>query len=365
MRAARGRVLIAACIGITVALGAVASHWLAGQPYVPAENTLQNLHDLSWQEMITNPGNDLGRGLFGLTVLCLPFSLPLAFRRLSIWIQLPVAALAFWFTYWMASPLPWLGNTITQYGVISPHSITFGERHKLLSTPAVLLLGTAGMTSAAFALCRTVRRFSLNTGKGKFAALTLPFLFTYVAALAFRATLFGLFDRYLIPLLFVAATLAIGASARVSRLSWSAAAVFGLYALATTHDYFAEARAKLSATQEILRAGHARDTILGGFESDAWAEADIRGYVNNDQVEKPPDAYEDADDCNGPPDTQVFWRSDVPDLKASYVVSLSPLTDLQPSEFTPVAYWRWLPPGKDHIYVEKASPPLICQAAKN
>lgn len=365
MRSMRGRVLIAVCIGTTLALAEAGSHWLARQPYVPADTTLQDFHDLSWQDMMSNSGNDLGRGLVGLAVLSMPFCVGLAFRRRAVWIQLLIILAAFGFTKWMAHPLPWLGNTITQYGVISSGTVSFGDKDKVLSDLAVLLLGTVGLTCAAYALWRRWGPFTITTGSGKFAALTLPFMVAYVAVLAFRATSFGLFDRYLIPLLFIAGTLALSASARINRSSWVLCAVFGLYALGTTHDHFAEGRAKLEAMQQILRAGHARNTVLGGFESDMWAQADITGYVNNEQLDYPPDAYHDADDCSGPPDTQAFWRSETPDLKGSYIVSISPLNDLQLSEFAPITYWRWLPPHKSLVYIEKANPPLICVASKN
>jgi hypothetical protein len=305
--------------------------------------------------------------LIGLAVVCLPFSLIAAgqgVRRVPVWLGFMIVPAALAFTYWLASPLPWIGNTMTQYGVISPHTVSFGDKVKVLPDWLVLALGTAGLTSALYALVQ-LRPFTVNSARGRFAALTLPFLFAYVAVLGFRATSFGLFDRYLIPLFFVAGALALSTSQKVGRLSWAVGVIFALYAVATTHDHFAEARAKLQAMRTIMHAGHSRATVLGGFETDAWAQADIRGYVNNDQVDYPADAYRDADDCSGPPETQVFWRSETPDLKGSYVVSLTPLPGLAKSEFAPVEYWRWLPPRLSHVYVSKADPPLTCVAAKN
>lgn len=366
-RSMRGRSFVTACLLLTLALGAAGSHWLGQQPYVPAGSVLENLHELSWPDILGNSSGDIARDFLGLTVLAIPFSLLLAVQelhRVPFWLQVILVLAASGTTYGLSQPMPWLGNTISSYGIISPHTVIYGEKPQLLSPTIVLLLGTVGITTLVLAISSLVRTFGEHQLTA-FATLTFPFLVAYTGALAFRATSFGLFDRYMIPLLFLFSVASISAAPRLNRAAILAAVIFGVYALATTHDYFAEARAKLQAATEIMQAGHPRTSFSGGFEFDAWTQADLTGFVNNDAVDNPPDAYRDTDDCTGTPDVQVFWREETPDVKAQYVLSLTPLNSLKPSNFPPVRYHRWLPPGTKYIYINKADPPLTCPQKLN
>ncbi len=358
----RGRVFVGGCLLLTVVLAASASHWLGQQPYVPADTTMDNLHDLSWQEIMGNSSGDLARDLLGVAVLLIPFSLILAVkevRRIPVWVQVLMVLAALGITHGLRQPMPWLGNTITKYGVISPRTVVYGEKPEILSKHVMLLLGTIGLSSFALAIAALIRRFRTQ-GASHFEMLAVPFAFVYIAVLAYRATSFGLFDRYMIPIFFLALTMILSAARNIGRVGLAAAFVFTIYAVATTHDYFAEAGAKLEATREIMQAGNPRNTISGGFEFDAWTQTDLTGHVNNEAVDYPDDAYRETDDCNGPPDTQVFWREETPDVKAKYVLSLTPLVNLQASHFTPVKYRRWLPWATSFIYIETADPPLNC-----
>lgn len=371
-RSLRGRLFIAGCMLVTVILAVSASHWLGRQPYVPADTILDNLHDLSWQDIISNSSGDVSRDLLGVMVLSIPFSLLLALdegRRLPIWVWVIIVLAAFGITAALSQPMPWLGNTITQYGVLSPHTVIYGEKPRILSKNLIRLLGTLGLTTFTLAACALIRMLRIRTPrKGnltRFAMLTIPFLLAYLGALAFRATSFGLFDRYMIPVLFICTVVTVAAAPRLTSASIGIAIVFGLYALATTHDYFAEARAKLEAVKEVVQAGHPRNSISGGFEFDAWTQTELAGFVNNEAIDNPPDAYRETDDCNGASDVQLFWREYTPDIKASYLLSLTPLNELKPSEFSPVSFQRWLPPGTYFVYVEKVDPPLSCPQKLN
>jgi hypothetical protein len=381
LRSSRGRLLIAGCIAVTIICGIAASRWLAQQPYVPADSTLHAWREDPWQMIVQSSVLEMFRFIVGLAVLSVPLSLPFAVlqaRRMGLGIHLLIACCAVAVTYWLAEPLPWLGNTITNYGVLMSGTVSVGDKPEVLSRAVVLLLGSLGIASSAYALLWTmarIRTFSLRrlkqgalcTGLGQFTALSLPFLLAYVVVLAIRAPAFGMYDRYLIPHLFVVIALALGVYARqsntVSKLSWTAFGIFAIYSIATTHDYFADARAKLNAANSILRAGHARATIIGGFEFDLLTEAERTGHINSGLVQFPKDAYHQTEDCDGEDDVDKWWRSLAPSLKARYVVSLTPIQSLQPSEFSPVAYRRWLPPARSRVYIERVpadQPPLTC-----
>lgn len=382
-RSLRVRILIAGCLVVTALFMAACSRWMAVQPYVPLENITESWRQFSATIIARRALEETVRNLVGATVFCLPFSIPLAWneaRRIPIKIHLVVIAIEAGMVYRLAQPLPWLGNTVTLFGVLLPGTVSIGDRPQALTPFLVDLIALLGVLSASYVLWMLVGwlrsltwkqliDFVQETQVGRFAALTVPFLLLYLCILAVRATAFGIFDRYLIPVVFVGGALMLsndlmrGVTSR--KLTWTAGALFALYALATTHDYFAEARAKLAATEQVLKAGHPRDTVLSGFEFDMWTEVERSKHVNNVWVRFPKDSYHETEDCNGDDEVQAWWRYMVPDIRARYVISISRLGDLQqPTEFPPVEYWRWLPPTKSRVYVEQLKPhdpPLTCK----
>jgi hypothetical protein len=282
--------------------------------------------------------------------------------------------------YWLADPAPWPGNIMTNFGVIMEGTLTLGHKPEALPVPLMILLSALGLASAICTCVYAVgrlrgaawRQFATSPGTGRFAALTIPFLLGCLPVLALRAPAFGIFDRYFIPHLFVAIALALALCARLTtNLNWTglnwagltSSLVLALYAIATTHDYFADARAKLQAAQQVLRAGNNRTSVIGGFEFDLWTQAEIAGHVNNNLLTFPKDAYHQVDDCNGPDEVLAWWRDLAPALQARYVVTLTPFADMK-NAFEPVEYWRWLPLSKNYVYVESPAPqdtPLTCK----
>lgn len=374
-RAIFARLVLAACVVTTLLVASACSQWLAAQPYVPAEGTIQAWRLLRWDQIAKVLNVELVRACIGTALMSLPFNLllaPSAARRLPFWMHLLVVPIAIVIAYRYAHPLPWLGNTLTEYGVLLPTTVSVGERPGVLSPALIVILAAIGLAVGFYAGCSLLRQLTwknlAGTGLGRFLALTAPFVIGYVFVLALRAPGYGLYDRYLIPLVFVESIAVLGIYARsnskISRLGLSAAALFAAYAIATTHDYFAEARAKLAATAELLDAGIGRESILSGFEFDLWTETDRTGHVNNKLVKFPANAYRLTEDCDGEDDTAVWWREIVPDLSQRYVVSISYLDDLRTTKFPPIAFWRWLPPTRSNVYVEEvdpAYPPLSCQ----
>jgi len=367
LRSMRGRLFILGCMAVTLAVGGAASHWLAQQPYVPADTTLEILSGLSRREIVTTAGTYMIRYGVGLVLLLIPVSVLFtgtAIKSIPVWVQFLVLGSAVGVVFQLPRPFPWLGNTLTQEGVLLAHTVSAGHKPTVLAPWLILMLGWVAIATAAYTL-----PFWIRTAHGRFAALSAPFLVLYLAVLAYRGAAFGVYDRYLIPAVFLISTFFLSAYARHSRrvgtVGWIAGGMFALYAIATTHDYFAEASAKLRATEQILAAGHRRDSILSGFEFDSWTQAERTAHINNALVKFPVDAYRQMDDCDGPDEVQMWWRSMTPDVKAHYVVSLTPLDSLKASAFKPVEYWRWLPPLRSRIYVEESPQALTCKPDKD
>jgi len=73
---------------------------------------------------------------------------------------------------------------------------------------------------------------------------------------------------------------------------WVSAALFALYGVATTHDYFACSRARLRAAEMLETAHIPRQCISAGLEYDGWTEIALRGHVNVPEIVVPPNSYE-------------------------------------------------------------------------
>jgi hypothetical protein len=374
LRSFRGRALLLICVGFTGVFGALCSLWLSHQPYVPLDPVFQELHEMAWADIFANVIGAGTRTFIGVAVLSLPVSLALAWQQrktLRPWFGCLLIGGSSGLCYWLSDPLPWQGNTITNYGIIMSGTVSLGEKPVILSKGLMVLLSSIGLTAAIYALVGFVSRLRglrSDSGLRRFALLTLPFLLIYTLVLLGRSPGFGLYDRYLVPHLFIVSILALGLYAtqtrKISGVSWTVGGVFALYAIATTHDYFAEARAKLRATQEVLSAGYKRTAVISGFEFDSWTQTLQSGHVNNSLIKMPPNAYAQVDDCNGPDEVQAWWRSLDPSLEARYVVTLSPIAGMQPSDFPNIEYRRWLPFGVYRAYVEtieKNAPLLTCK----
>ena len=371
VRSFHGRTLIAICLLIITSSGILATFWLSHQPYVSADETLVILQRISWQSLNLESVLEMGGGLLGLAVLSLPITLPFALRSVGqnwwyLFICLGTLLLALTVHFPAEYVLPWLGNTITRYGVLQSGTTSLGEKPQILSPQLTITISTLAMEAAiltAWELLKRSRRLSLTvaaaatkTGLGRFLLLTTPFLFIYIVCLYIRAPIFGLFDRYLIPILFlvIVSLLAMHSQDKqpINQITTCCGLLFALYAIATTHDYFAEARARLNAAQQVTQTGVSRSSIIGGFEYDCWTELELIGHVNNPLIKFPADAYREQDDCSGPDDSLAWWRPYVPAIEARFVVTLSPILGLKPSTAPTQQFQRWLPFGLYPVYVQ-------------
>ncbi len=358
----RGRAFIVACILAISAFGAWTLNWLSHQRYVPTQNLIAIIRAMPPKIVAHEVLVQMSQGFVELALLCLPLTLPLAFRevkRIRIWVQCPIWICSLGISYWLADPVPWLGNIVTNYGVTISNNISYGEKPAILPDTFMLLLATLALAAACYAWqSGHIKQWS----KDPFALLTVPFLFFYTLILCSRAPTFGLFDRYFIPHLFVLLvfTLRMNPAGALSRLTLILGCTYAIYALATTHDYFAEGRAKTQAAEEIMRAGISRTSIMAGFEFDSWTQVDQAGYVNDPSVK----SYRQTENCNGPDDANQWWRSMTPAIQGRYVVTLTHLEGMLPSEFPALPYRRWLPRGEFHVLIEKpseADAPLVCE----
>jgi hypothetical protein len=166
-----------------------------------------------------------------------------------------------------------------------------------------------------------------------------------------------MFDRYLLPLLFVALIASLRlyqqkVTARLPGYSVACLVLVAAYSVATMHDLFAMERARLTAASHLLSAGVPRTAFYGGFEYDGWTQIDNSGYVLSAEINLPPGLRVPPSWITGAkPCNYQFARMFVA-IHPSFALSYDPAACQGPSRFPPVAYRTWLPPRTAFIYTQ-------------
>lgn len=273
---------------------------------------------------------------------------------------------------------PWLPGIIefitTGYNVMPgsrPASLGYWQRTII----TVLVLGSA---LAFFIHLYNARKRGQFTNNGSAAwlqifELLVPYSVIYFGTLIIRGLNDPWFDRYLIPLQIVGIVILLryyddfvlqdrrrGRSAfgigYLPPVSSLALLAFAYFAIAGTHDWFAVFRARLQAAEEIRQSGVPRTAILGGFEYDGWTQIENGGYINDNRIQIPRDAWRASPPASFPvPACAATWFGEdlTPIVTPEYFIVYSPLSCLDSAPFSPVPYHKWLPPFTGRIYVQK------------
>jgi len=362
-KSAYERILTWLCLLATLAFSLFVTHWQRQQPYVPAESLMGAAALEPWREWLTRGFMRLVHFKVTWIVLLLPVSvcfLPQWRMIKSRWIIL-VAAAAGGLAYLLEDPLPWAGNTLSQFGVLSSHLDVAGEKPLVLPPLALWLIATASLTTFTVMAILVIRQRPLLSKESlRLAALTLPFLPVYVGAIAIRGPFFGIYDRYAIPVVVILGMLLLSTCKKLPVVAWVALGIYALYGVATAHDSFSAARARLEVTKRLLASGLQRTDILSGFEFDCWTQVEQTGYINSEEIQQPANAYHDYDDCTGPAYLQYWWRSLAPSVHGRYLVTLTPIPRLEPPSVS-VTYRTLLPFGTQHVYAQRLNEPLTCK----
>jgi hypothetical protein len=361
---------VASLAGWSLVLAAVAGimSWFNRQLYViPQPSLLSELKKAAktplWEV------NATARLLLMLLLMCLPAALPLVLRGLAdIWQgaharKIIVAALLLGtatavFIHPSLASIPWLASTLNWEGING--SAPLPGRPIVLTRPirAVVALTVyavgcilAGELANIRSLARRAWRPFVDPSGNQFALAAMSLIsVVYFAMVVIRETDFDIFDRYLLPILPWAATVLLlwcGKDDRAERLkkramplAWALLAVLASYAIASTQDLWALARARVSATQKLEAAGVPRTTIDAGFEYNAWTELMISGRMNNRSVVNPPGAYRPE-------------LSQTPSVIPVYRLEYAPTPETVPSEFGLVGYFSLLPPFHKQVSIDR------------
>jgi 4-amino-4-deoxy-L-arabinose transferase-like glycosyltransferase len=344
------------------------SAWLAAQPYIVTEHTLDR-----WKQVplaLIFPEEIKFLKYTSLTMAMLLIPLLAGYGRAGVRAVISSARWSLVFKAMAAVALafavgdlrlPLMGNVITQYGIQWDHSVVVGER-QLILYPLIrdLLTLTACLACliCALALWKDRKAAGRVWQDPSAPTVVLGALFSsaWLGALLFRSPFVYAFDRYLMHFLPIAGVLLLRhyqvyVSGRVSRLSWGMLAVFALYGIATTHDQFAEGRARLTAARRLESGGVPRTAILAGFEYDGWTQLEYAGVVNDPRIAKPAAFYRKPV-CRGPEDLLLFYVGLLPEIRARYVLALTPFDGLDDGPGAPIDYTAWLPPQRRQVFTQ-------------
>jgi hypothetical protein len=186
-----------------------------------------------------------------------------------------------------------------------------------------------------------------------------PFYAASILLLLFRSGYGGLFDRHLIFVLpaitlFLLWTYQHKMEDRVPVVGWVVLAVYAAYGVATTHDYMAYARARLTAATAITDRGVPRTAITAGLEYDGWTELEARGFVNEPRITLPRGAYQRRQWPLSPSVSLYwFWRW-TPSIDPKYFVVYTRQRGLADAGYAPVRFSVWLPPSTRTVLTQMA-----------
>ena len=260
--------------------------------------------------------------------------------------------------------MPWLGHVVGTLSIFSSTGEMLGSRPVTLTLPTrvclSLLVVAAALTFVEQLLARPLRGENSPSVSLREALWMLgPFSLCYIALLLPRAMYSFVYDRYLLGLMPFAIVLLVLLHQRwvAERLPAATIAVlclFGLYATAGTHDWFALNRARAAAVEQIHALGVPITSIQGGFDFDGWTQIEAAGYINDPRITIPPDAYRSFELLGLQSQCRLDFAQYTPAIQPRYFVVFSVMPCLQKPPLRAVTYDTWLPPFHRTIFIQEA-----------
>ena len=256
------------------------------------------------------------------------------------------------------------GDIVTATGILQEGVDAIGTKVVILAPGTLTFLWF--MTLAASVAAMVALAYGRSEGGAEVersravqtALMSAPFHLGYLLVLLYRGHFARTLDRYLLPLLPAAALMLLWLYQqrirdRVPRIAWLVAAVFGLYGVATTHDYLAAGRARLAAASVLTAAGVPRTSITAGLEYDGWTQIETGGYLNSPFIRSPANAYKARAEDTYPPGLWYDLWPFTPSITPEYFVVYSRQPMLVDTEFPPITYRAWLPFSIRSVYLQR------------
>lgn len=350
-------------------------HWFSQQPYSVPEKLIPSV-----RVQVVAFSATVVEMLLSVILFCLPVFVAFlpALRRVPLRILLWCGASAtvllavssnffrhFRFLTFMTAP--YLGPFVTDRGMfqltetVGLHAIVLPFVVRLGLGILVILSGFSFLLFALKGSRRSVLDAPVDGSLSwhQLLTLVLPFTLAYCALLLPRAATLDAYDRYLLTACVSIVILALRfyqekVRPRIPAISVVTLAVFAIWGILTTHDYFSMSRARLAVTEELRQAAVPRTLILAGFDYDFWSQLEAAGHLNNKKVRVPIDGYQPPGPSNIPFLPDLNWYTVyTPAIHPKYILVFSPMRDLKPTNFPTVSYRTWLPPYGGTIAVEQ------------
>jgi hypothetical protein len=186
--------------------------------------------------------------------------------------------------------------------------------------------------------------------------LLAPFSLAYLGLLLSRGAFVGIYDRHLLPLLFVGVLILLRffqdrVQPGLPAVSLVLVGLFATYAVAGTHDVFSGYRAQIAAIAELRAAGIPDNAIDAGMEHDLLIHVERFGYVNSPELSTPlPTQFAALPESCQPRSARL-----APEMVPGYKLSSDPEACGGPSGFAPVAYSGWLGLYTSTLYIDNTA----------
>ncbi len=276
--------------------------------------------------------------------------------------------------FFVLEPTMNTASWVTAYGFYNPDSVStpavfLGTRLRGLLTVAsvgglvgFVISALRGRTSGAKSF--KAQPAASGIGGGQLLVLLAPFVTAYLLLILPRATsTFGLFDRYLLPLLVVALVVVLRHYQECIRpqlplAAWVLIPVLAAYGMATTHNTFSLCRALVRLAAQMRSAGIPDTAVDQGWDFDFDTELQHSSHINDPRIVLPAHAYVPV----AFPAAEPCWAKDgfyfyVPHLHPLYGVSFDPNACYGPAPFSPVHFSRWPYRTPGTLYVVRYLPP--------
>ena len=359
----RPHVLLVGAALYAFSLGAIYSslHWFLNQPHSEHEPLLVPFTGL---HQLLHLAVELLSLALSFTLLLLPFlvaflpAVPLRTRRVKAILAIGGALIVAVFSCLiLLQPdaavgliAPFKGNVVTPFGILGSFPIK-GR------TPTVLpLLLRFLLTLAVLATLPSFFAWLLNSSRPATVAqfkpdapqplpwssllvLLGPLVLAYLALLVPRGLSGDLFDRYLLLLLPIGVIFLLRLFQDRVQPALPAAttvlvALFGLYAIAGTHDAFSMYRARQAAIEELRTAAIPDTSIDAGFEHNGATQIDRAGFIDGPHSNEPADWRASHTAIPQACQTDHGWLT--PAVVPAYTLSWDPNACGGPTGFAPV-----------------------------
>jgi hypothetical protein len=321
------------------------NRWFHQQPYILYEPLTRGSVN---PVVLRNFGREWVRACLEIVLLLLPILLmylPALRRRKHRWVVylLGCGFLLYGVRMWRVGNLsawyaPYLGG-------VQPFALLRGFRPILTVAVLVCLLA---LVSAIFAGVERPpsARGDIYPLSREVAELIVPCTIAYIVLLSPRVGFETIWDRYLLPLLFVALVFLLRFyqdqfQARLPVAALVLAIGAGVYATASLHDRLALYRARVTAINEVLAAGVPATSVSGGWDYDGWTELQVSTHIFDQRMRVPAGVQLEKPTHYGLKDCPWFYCDMFPHMIPYYTISLRPDPVLG-NKFAPVPYRTWV-----------------------